>query len=307
MDDRSFHEQILPRMLELHREPLDPNLVAAYVADALSPEECAALEPRLRADPEARLLIEVLREEHAESAQGAQGVEAPAVPRGHWWLPAAAAVVLFAVGLAALRWRTPVPHADLPTRIAAAAADLRAHAPVIFGDFTPFDGDVGLPAAGATRGGVVWLGPRGVVLRAPDELRWRLPRDASRVEVTLVSPSFRWSAEVEGEHSPAPALPPGRYVVTIRALDSLAAQSTTRTFEIVDAAGVVRHQRALSLIRERAPADIADVLVAHYALRARLLDLARETLAASQSEDPAVQSALAELQRWVDALTGAGS
>ena len=42
MDDRELREDLLPRLVELGTEPVDPNLVAAYVDDALPTEDALA-------------------------------------------------------------------------------------------------------------------------------------------------------------------------------------------------------------------------------------------------------------------------
>ena len=39
MDDHTFQDRILPRLLEVHHEPLDPNVIAAFVAGTLSGAE----------------------------------------------------------------------------------------------------------------------------------------------------------------------------------------------------------------------------------------------------------------------------
>ena len=310
MDDRTFEQEILPQLLELHREPLDPNLVAAYVDGSLHGEELASVRARLAADPEAMLLVRALQEEEAGThadPRAPVSADAPVpgrpgapVGRGGAWRPAAAALVLFAVGAAAflLTGRGP-SAAPLPERLAEVAHRLRVEEPALFADFLPLSADDLERQASVSRGGVVWLGPRGVVLAAPDVFRWRNPRGATRAEVRLAGPALDWRREVAGERIAAPPLAPGRYVVTLRALDSLAAQSTRRTFVVADAEAAERYRQAVARIRERAPADIADVLVAHYALRARLVEEARAVVEGSTSTDVAVRQAMDELARAV--------
>jgi hypothetical protein len=313
MDDHTFQNRILPRLLQVHQEPLDPNVIAAYVGGTLSEEEKGEAERRLAADPEAALLVRALREDlvdvHGEDAMAhgppapASTSEAAARPErvvGGWWASAAAAIALFAVGLVAFQLGPTPRRVDLQTRLTRATRELGQVAPEHFASFTPLEGSELQSLRGAARGGVIWLGPRGVVLEAPREFRWRNPEDGERAEVRLVGPTINWKREVRGNHVAAPELGPGRYVITIRSLDSLAAQSTRRTFEIADAESIARHARAMALIREHAPRDIADVLLAHYAIRSRLLDHARKTIAQSSSRDPAVHQAMEGLARYVE-------
>jgi hypothetical protein len=271
---------------------LDPNEVAAYVAGRLTSEERASFEARAAADPEAQLLLRTLRRDAAPRRAVAWA-----------WAGAAAAVLLVVGGTAwivARRPLAPTEVAGVPERLVAAAADLARADPTSFDAFAPYRSDELVPAKSVTRGGVRWLAPRGTVLAAPTELRWSHPPRGGPVDVSIEGPDLAWSQAFAEERAPAPPLPPGRYVVTIRALASLAGNETRAGFVVAGADLRAEVERAATTIRRHAPPDLADLLLAHWALRRDLREEARAAAARAAEHGEAVRDAAQALLRFTD-------
>jgi len=293
MDDRDLREQLLPRIVRLRAESVDPNLLAAYVDGSLSPEEHREVASRIAADPDALLFVRALAADRRRERL------AP------YRIAAMAAALLLGLGLWWASDHEPAPASpDLTTRLADVGARLAREAPELLADFAPLSGDALRTEGSVTRGGPAWIAPSGLLLQAPHTLRWRNPPGASRVEISLSGPGTNWVREVDGESVDAPALAPGRYVVRLRALDALAGQPIRRVFELADDRTRLRHERALDFVQSRAPADLADLLGAHYAVRARLYEQARPLLrAAIEGGGEAAQAARA-LDRHLDVVAG---
>lgn len=288
MDDQTFEDRMLGKLIDSHTAPLDPNQIAAYVDGSLSEREMRSTERRLLADPEAALLVGSLR------------ASARANTASRWRLVmAVAAVVCLGIGLGIAKSRESIgPRpSTLSARLTDATERLRVRAPALFGDFTLPAADSLRESAPVIRGGVTWRAPRGLILDAPTHLKWTNPDGASRVRVALSGRDVRWSREVDGEMTRAPALPAGTYRVRIRALDGLAGQETRRTFTIVDPEAKARHAQAVRLIRESAAGDEAELLVAYYALNARLFHLAGSTLRTVNADDPELLARAKALRR----------
>jgi hypothetical protein len=262
---------------------LDPNEVAAYVAGRLTPRERASFEARAAADPEAQLLLRALRED--------------AAPRRARLWSLAAAVVLVAVGGSLWLARERRGEESVHDRLVAAAADLARAEPVSFASFEPFRAEELAATESAMRGGARWVAPRGTVLTPPTELRWRNAPGSEEVAVSIEGPDVAWKQALRGERAPAPALVPGRYVVTLRPVGSLAAQESRAAFVVADGALRTEHERGVTAIRSRAPADLADLLIAHWALRRGLREEAREAATRARERSAPVREAADALLR----------
>ena len=112
-------------------------------------------------------------------------------------------------------------------------------------------------------------------------------------EPSVKVPRRFWiAAEFVRNEVDAPELAPGRYVVTVRALDALAGQTIKRSFAVADADARARFERARDELRARSPSDLADLIEAHYALHAGYSDAAHgaATRAAAQEGEIAEQA-----------------
>jgi hypothetical protein len=212
----------------------------------------------------------------------------------------AAAVLVAAVGAWLLARRGP---ATFEERLTAAAGDLAEAAPALLGELVLPLGDA-RAAAAEVRGGGRWVAPAGTLLEPPQEMRWTRPLGATRVRVRVQGEGFSWEREVEGESVAMPPLAPGRYVLGLQGVDSLARQEARRVIRVADAAEAQRHARALDEIRARAPADLADALVARYALRHRLLAPAAEAI--ERLRAAGARAASEEVARLAAHLAAAG-
>lgn len=270
---------------------LDPNLIAAYVDGGLSPAERLAMERRLAADPEAQLLARTLRERSSS--------------RGLILVTLAAAAVLV-VGVVLWRTQDPAPGAaSLDSRLATVVAKLRTAEPTAFGEFATLSDDE-LTQPGMRRGGGVWHAPRGMLLEAPKTFAWTGPEGATRVRLTLRGGSTNWSQDVDSPAGTldAPTLAPGRYVVTMRALDALAGQPTRASFVVADSEERADVHRAVTAIRDVCCDDLEDLVVTHYALRNGLFDLAHAAGTKALQRGGAVEASAARLLVHRDALLG---
>ncbi len=279
MDERELQERVQP-LVQLHNQPLDPNVIAAYLDDALPADERAEVEARIKADPEAMLLVRALREEQTNR---------PSLP---FSLAAVAAAFLLALGIWWVSDDGDVRADDLATRLAAATA---AHG------FEPLSAEE-LTANGAKRGGAAWVAPIGIVTAAPEELRWRSPLGASRVEVSIEGEGLRWRHEASGERAVAPPMKPGRYVVRLRGIDTLAGQEIKRVFEVADDATRAQHADVIASIADQAPDGLAALVTAHYAVRERLFATARTYVDEIESTDEEMVAARNALRSYLDGL-----
>jgi hypothetical protein len=175
----------------------------------------------------------------------------------------------------------------LEARLAAEGERLRATDPETFGALAPLRPEELDTAGPVPRGGGVVTWPVGVLLERPTELRWRAPAGTTRVRVSVHGEGVDWSADAEGARCGAPPLPPGRYTVRIRALDALAGQDVRGAFVVASEAEAERHRRVLHRIRAEAPSDLADLLVAHHAIRSGLYEEARRAALAGRARGEA--------------------
>ncbi|MFO0931325.1 MAG: hypothetical protein U1E39_01300 [Planctomycetota bacterium] len=284
MDEHAFTHDVLPGLLDLDAGPPDPNLVAAYLDGALPEAERRALERRLRVDPEAMLLVRALRADRRR-------VKVRRV------FLAVAAVVVAAVGLTTLFTRRDDPSAAAGERLVAAAGRLRAEAPDLFEGFTPLSADELRGGNDARRGGgrVTW--PVGVLLDAPTEVRFEAPTGATRVRLAIDGPAGRSVVEGGNGRVEVPPLPPGSYVVRMRALDALGAQEVRAAFVVLASDAARRHLDAFARI-DATGGDLAPLLRAHYAVRQALYREARAAAQAASSGAPDdARALLAHIER----------
>lgn len=291
MDDSDLGDVLLPKLLRLEDEPVDPNDLAAYVEGTLPPEQHARIAARIERNPEAMLLVRAMEEDrrHQRSMR--------------WRAVALAASVLLAVGLWWIHGRTRAPRQEpLEVQMLAAVINVGEQAPELFEGFAPLDDDALKTKPATTRGGAAWLAPVGTLLEAPSTLRWTNADDSSLVRVTIKGPDTRWSQEVEGDHIAAPTLAPGRYTVTLEALDALGGQSTRAVFEIADDAAREKLARAEEVIRANAEGAVADLLIAHYATWAGFHGRAHAAAAVAQKAGGETGAAAAKLAAHLDVV-----
>lgn len=288
----AFADDVLPGLFAVSEDPVDPNLLAAYVDGSLSELETRRMEARILRDPETLLLVRTLQQRSAARR-----------PSTWRWVAVAAALVLV-VGLA---WRfLPGESATTPgleERLVAAVASLRAEEPTLFAELQVPDRE-SWRANGASRGAEIVVEPTGVLLAPPTLLRWHGPEGVDRFAVRVTGPGTRIEREVEGTSLDLGTLAAGRYVVSIRALDGLAGQSVKRRFEIADETTRARHEAALARIAARDD-DTRDLLAAWYALAQGLHPQARAALARAAEGPDAVRQEAERAQAHLDAIAPA--
>ena len=278
----------IARLIDTGTE-IDPNLIAAYVDGGLSPAERLSLERRMAADPEAQLLLRTMRERRNPAAV---------------WLPIAAMAAAVLVGFLMWSKRGDEPALTLEERLGSVVASLRTDATEPFGEFALLSDDELTSGPSTRRGAVAWLHPRGLLLEAPSELRWTNPEDGAEMRVSLRGPGMKWTRDVEGSSVDVPALTPGRYVATLQSLDSLAGQKLRRTFVVADETERAELERAIALIRSKADDDIQDLVIAHFALRTRLYDVARAAATRATQGVGDVKSAAQRLVEHIEVIQG---
>ncbi len=273
MDERQFADRLLPRLLEVDAQPPDPNLVAAYVAGTLDAETRRRVARSIEVDPESMFLVRALRADRRRTN----------VRRA---LFSIAAVALAAVGLGiAMRGRESRLD-SVDDRLVAAVASLRERAPDLFGTFALLSAESSPLGPAVVRGGGAITWPVGVMLAQPSEVRWRAAAGATRVHVTVLGTGFEWSVDADGDRHALPRLAPGRYVVSLRALDALAGQESRGTFVVASELESARHRRAYEAIAANASPELRALLEAHYAARQGLYAEAKRaaTEAAARAE-----------------------
>lgn len=252
-------DQFLRTLIEAAGERLDPNTIAAAAdRQAYRPEVAG-----LRRDPEAVLVMRQL-------ARG---------PARRRRLLGSGAALAACVVVGAVLWvlrqdRLPGPE-RVATRLARAVEDLRSAHPAQFHGLTCETPATRDTPSGHMRGGALWLGPRGTVLQSTAVLRWRNPASASGMLVTLKGPGRNLRRAVEGESLQISALSPGRYVVTLRALDGFAGQTLRRTFRVAAEAERAHYDSARALWQTNTSPDLHDLIEAHYALSTGFHEAAR--------------------------------
>lgn len=252
-------DHFLRVLIEAAGERLDPNTIAAAADRQVYRPQVAAL----RRDPEAVLLMRHL-------------ARRPARRRRLLWSGAAlSACLLVGAVFGFLRQeRLPVPE-PVATRLASAVEDLRSAHPEQFHGLTSETPAALDTPSGRMRGGARWLGPRGTLLESTAVLRWHNPASASGMLVTLTGPGKKLRRDVEGESLQVVALSPGRYVVTLRALDGFAGQTIRRTFRVATEAERAQYDSARALWQTNTSPDLHDLIEAHYALSTGFREAAR--------------------------------
>jgi hypothetical protein len=233
------------------------------------------------------------------------------------WLPlAAAAAILVGVAAYLLVEHGSAPGApDVDQRLVATAADLAKSDPALFGGFRPLTAEERRAGAlAAERGDGRVLAPAGTSDETRPQFRWAFAGFVDAVTVTVLAADGRTLLKREAAAgtsaldwpSDVPALAAGAtYVVKLFARSVDASVGAARTFRVASAEEARRHADAVARIRARAPAHLADLLVAHLALRAeRLLEAQRAAEAAVKAGGGNVaQETLAHVLRrlgWVE-------
>lgn len=259
MNENPNDEHLIEELVRVSESPLDPNAVAARAGGARHGPGVDGLTR----DPEAALLVRRWQQEHARRRHVA------------WGSACIAACLLVGVVAWVLRADRASDPMTPSARLTAAVATLRREQSDLFGQFqlTP-DVELTAQAAGTRRGGPVWLHPHGTVLVPPTTFKWRAPIAATRVRVTVEGNGTSWKRESEDESMDAPALGPGRYVVTLRATDGFSQQPTRWSFAIATDQERTQYERARSTLEQKTPADVRDLIEAHYALSLGYLEAA---------------------------------
>ena len=291
MDERDIGDVLLPKLVQLEDEPIDPNLMAAYVAGTLPPEQEEELAARIARDPEAMMLARAMQEDARSTRTRRMG------------FAALAASVLIAVGL---WWGGQGDDAgedmDVDTRLLAAAERLVERQPALFEDFAPLGDDELQRGDHVTRGGLTWIAPRGVLLEPPTEWRWSGAPAGDSVGLQITGPDCEYSKILEGDRAEAEHCGAGRYVVSLTAQNGLGGQSTRAVFEIADKERAANRARAEALIRAELDGPMADLLVAHHAIRGGFLVYARSLVDKAAAGDGAVAEAAAKLRAHLDVV-----
>ena len=290
IEDRSEIDERIAALLR-RKSDVDASTMAAYVEGSLPASKRIKLERRLAADPEAQLL---LREIHAKRMPIARGAKIPV-------LGVVAATVLVATGVFFWTQRGSAQAADFDTRIARVVASLRASPVDSMRGFSLATDDE-LSSDSVMRGGGQWMNPRGSLLEAPRQLRWKLPEGATECAVELRGPNVHWQRMHSGESMKAPTLAPGRYTVSMRATDGLARQVVRAQFVVLDADAAQATKDVLTHIaRESGDAAVSDVIAAHYLYRNRFYVAAGEAAERACTRGEDAKRRVSALRRHLDA------
>lgn len=273
--------------------------IAAWAEGRLDPERAAIVEAYLATHDDARALAFALRDDllatdapagdaiatptgGREGAAGAKIVSLDEVRarRGRWIPFAAAAAVLLAAGVLALRSGGGATSLDSDARLVAATGSLAHDAPGLFGDFRPIDAAERRAAVeDANRAGSSLLEPASRVLDVQPAVRWTSVNtggwDAdARFEVELANADgvVIWRHATKERFVAAadvPVLERGRsYLITVKAPGTLfGGGAGTRAFDVADDSTAAALASGRATARRLLGDDVGDLAFAHAAAR----------------------------------------
>jgi len=287
-DERTF-ETLVRRLAPGDAAPGNacprPDLLVGYADGRLLTRERERLEGHLAACETCRSLVAGLAETAVPAATGRGRL----VVLARAWPYLAAAGVILAVALAALGPGLLFGRRSTDELLVAAASDLARARPDLFGGFRALDAAERAATDGTvlrSSGAVTLLAPRGKVLETRPAFRWE---GGGRATVVLETDDGRplWRAE-GGEELGYPEreapLAPGS--ACIWSVETGATRSDGLLFHVASAAERDAAAAARATVDARAPARVAKLLYAHWALRRGLLAEAERATRAYLADHP---------------------
>jgi hypothetical protein len=282
----------------------DPNLLAGFAERSLAESETRAVAAHASGCAACRETLAELAEAGIGGETRVAASSGPSLPAGArlraLGRPRAygvAALVLLACGAALWAFgRRGTEPADTDERLVAAARDLATSHSDLFGGFSPIGPDERAREVGSReRGGLRLLSPAEVVLSTRPAFAWVAVRGIAEYEVRLeredgatlfTRTTSRPSIEFPGDV--APLEPGARYAWTVGVDAVLGGRTESRrAFEVASEAAASAFRRAAQAVAGRAPEDLRDLLVAHWALRRDLLEEAERFARAHVERHPA--------------------
>jgi hypothetical protein len=227
------------------------------------------------------------------SGPAAPASPGPSAARGRLWI-----LLALVAGLAVGAWwvfgrsgsggtgGASAPPARLEDVLTKAAGDVVIRHPDLFPGFTPLDAET-LKAArpDAAGGGIAAIGPREVVLSTRPTFRWHASGRAQVHTLALKGADGKeaWSKRIDGVGTPFPADAPelargSSWTWSVKARRQTGPVEGTLSFRVAGEEEAKRFEAQAKAVREIAPASVADLLLAHVALRAGLLEEAERLL-----------------------------
>ena len=270
--------------------------LSAWVEHRLPEPAEAAIEDHLAACRECRSASEILRADLvAVPAEVPRAGAARGTRLRLGSLAAAAALLLGLTGYLVLGGR----GGDSPTPLGreavleAAARDLAAAEPALFGDFQLLSAaELEAQQERVTRGGIEVYAPRENLLTGRPRCAWKRVPGASTYALTVIDANGRavlratsatdtWTPPAEQAE-----LTPGDYVVKVSASDGIATTDGSQAFHVLPTEARDLWRKKLEALRAHAPKSEAPLLRVHLALRAGLLDEVEDALLEQLSATP---------------------
>ncbi len=259
----------------------DDNLVAAWAERRLEGERLARVEEHLSRCDACRAAGGELRGEFAipslSTARASRGVR----------LRAVAAAALLALGAGALYVaRRPGPSASDEARLVEVAQRLSREHPELYADLKLVDAaERAATSTDVTRAGLAVLEPAGTIFPGSPRMACTEVAGATSYEFTLYDARGKmiWrrpsGAATTLAAADRPELDDGTYIVDVAATGALGKASASRTFRVASAAARTGWGQAVETVR-RAEPDLADLVLAHLAVRRDYLLEARRLASA---------------------------
>jgi hypothetical protein len=267
----------------------DENALAGYAERALLPAERVGVEAHLARCGRCRATVAgVVTDLEQAGALARRGPVLRVLP----WLAvaAAAAAVLWLALLPGQGGRGGQDPPSVSEWLARAGPTLRRADPEVFAAFEPLDRAerlaAALPMEDVLRSGRgVLLSPRHRIRDRRPAFAWQRPVDVTRFQITVLdatsgAPAWQTEMEIPGENAeervrmayPAhrPELPPGKWVWEVSFRDFLGPVRADASFEVLGDEDARRVARGLDSIDARVGAPVADLLKAHFLIRAGL-------------------------------------
>ena len=229
-----------------------------------------------------------------------------------WWVGAAAALALFAIGVAvtARKYRS-APDLTAEGMLAASVDGLRSRSPDLFEGFTALDAAARAAPAPEQRGGITLSMPRGVVYAEGLTFSWQPVPGATSYRGVVFDDSGeeRWAFRASGTsvaYAGAPLRAGASYAWKLTAPGPLGEVQSTQSFQVASAAEQARYAAGLAEIDTRVAPNRRVTLAAHWGIYTGFLcdayRRAREAGAAT-SGDPILRETWQALQRQLQVPT----
>jgi hypothetical protein len=245
-----------------------PGLIAGYAERRLLPEERERVEEHVARCEACRVLAAELLDEAPVAAR--------TVRTRRWLAATTAAAALVAIAVWWGQARDKEPQLGTEDLLFASATDLARGNPGLFGEFVPLSREERLARRSGERGALVALYPAGLVIDARPPFRWEPAPGVDEYSVAVFTADGEtWHATTakSGIEYPAgqPPLQPGQqysWEVAYRG-GPFGDDSAQRAFSVATAEQRASFEQGVRRIDAVAPAEVAELLKAHYAIRGK--------------------------------------